>query len=336
MMSTESITLESGKKHTKRYPVRPSITVYDLVPLILFILVISLIFIIKPRLANVQFVELKANAGLTLVLATAGQTLALLTGGIDLSIGGVLSLTSSLAATMMTDEPLNILLWCAIILLIGMGAGLINGYVIAVLRVPPFIATLASWSIFNGLALLVLEDPGGHVSEPLRALVRSDPLGIPNSIVFIAILIVAWLLFKRSKWGTRLYAVGSDEAKAYLNGTDIVRTKMLAYVLSGCFAAVAGLYRTVEVGLGSPIAGDPFILTSAAAALVGGMSLAGGRGDLVNSILGAFIMLFIFDLIQFAGISSFYTPMVQGLFLILAVTLNTIGYRLQIRKALEQ
>jgi ribose transport system permease protein len=306
------------------------------VPLILFIALVSLIFIIKPRLLNPDFIEVKSNAGLTMILATVGQSLVLLAGGIDLSIGGVISLTNSLAATQMDDTVGSVLLWVIIILGIGLFAGAVNGYVVSVLRVAPFIATLASWSILNGLALLVLDDPGGQAAQPLKAFVRSDPLGLPNSLLFILILAGLWLLFKRSRLGTRLYAVGSEVARSHLSGVPVVRTQLMAYMMAGFFAALAGIYRTVEVNRGSPIAGDSFILSSAAAALVGGIALGGGRGDLINAMLGGFIMLFIFDLITFAGISSFYTPMVQGIFLIGAVSLNIVGYRARIRKALEQ
>jgi ribose transport system permease protein len=335
-MSELATTAETGKTRTKRYPIRRSVSVYDLIPLILFVTLVSLIFIIKPRLLNPGFIEVKSNAGLTMVLATVGQGLVLLSGGIDLSIGGVISLTNSLAATQMDDTLGSVLLWVVIILGIGLAVGAVNGYVVAVLRVAPFIATLASWSILNGLALLVLDDPGGIAAKPLRAIVRGDPLGVPNSLLFVLLLVALWIIFKRSKWGTRLYAVGSDPMRSKLNGVSEVRILIMTYMLAGLFAALAGIYRTVEVNRGSPIAGEPFILTSVAAALVGGIALGGGRGNLINAILGAFIMLFIFDLITFAGISSFYTPMVQGIFLIGAVSLNIVGYRARLRKAQEQ
>jgi ribose transport system permease protein len=335
-MASLAETVGTSTARTRRYKVRRAISIYDLIPLLLFVALLSLIFIIKPRLLNPQFIEVKSNAGLTMILATVGQSLVLLSGGIDLSIGGVISLSNSLAATQMHDTTQSVVLWAAIILGIGLLAGLVNGFVVAVLRVAPFIATLASWSILNGLALLVLDDPGGRAAKPLRSFIRGDPLSIPNSFLFILILVGAWLIFKRTRWGTRLYAVGSEETRSKLNGVSVVRIKIMAYMLSGFFAALAGIYRTVEVSKGSPIAGEPFILTSVAGALVGGIALGGGRGDLINAILGGFIMLFIFDLITFAGVSSFYTPMVQGLFLIGAVSLNIVGYRARIRKALEQ
>ena len=142
----------------------------------------SLIFIIKPRLLNPNFIEVKTNAGLDHDPGNRRAGAGAAVWGIDLSIGGVISLTNSLAATQMEDTVGSVLLWTAIILGIGLLAGFINGYVVAVLRVAPFIATLASWSILNGLALLVLDDPAAKPLLPLKSFVRGDPLGIPNSL----------------------------------------------------------------------------------------------------------------------------------------------------------
>jgi ribose transport system permease protein len=330
-------TLDQAKPKTRRFPVRFGISPFDLVPYVLLVILLLAIFNEQPKLLEpkARFIEKKSNAAFSLVLTTVGQSLVILTGGIDLSVGGVISLSNSLAATRMTDDPGNIIVWCVVIVFIGASAGVVNGFIVSVMRVTPFIATLATWSIFSGIALTVLEDPGGKVPKSLKDVVRGDQLfGIPNSVVLIVLIVLIWLAFKRSRWGTRLYAVGSNESHAYLSGIPIRRTKLLAYILSGVFAALAGLYRTVDVNTGSPIAGDPFILQSVAAALVGGISLAGGRGGVIPAIVGAFVMLFINDLLQFMGVSSFYTPMVQGMFLIGAVLLNSVGYRIRLRRAL--
>jgi ribose transport system permease protein len=321
---------------TRRYKSPLRVDPFALIPYILLIVLVGLIFAQNPRLMSWRFVEIKSNAAFTLILVTVGQSLVILSGGIDLSVGGVIALTNSLAATQMTNDTGSIVAWTIIIILIGFAAGLINGFIVSVMRVTPFIATLATWSIFNGLALLVLEDPGGSVPAMLKDFVRGSQGGIPNPIVFTLIIVVAWLLFRRSRWGIRLYAVGSHEAHAYFNGTKLTQVRMTAYVGAGVFAALAGLYRTIEIGKGSPIAGDPFILQSVAAALVGGIALSGGRGNLVSAIVGAFIMLFINDLIQFSGVSSFYTPMIQGILLIIAVFVNSLGYRMKLRRALAQ
>ena len=124
----------------------------------------------------------------------------------------------------MQETMRSVILWSAIILGIGLFAGAVNGYVVAVLKVAPFIATLASWWNFNGLALLVLEDPGGKVAKPLKAFIRGDPLGNPNSLLVILFLVIFSLIFKRTRLCTPLYAVGSEPFRSRLNGLSVIRT----------------------------------------------------------------------------------------------------------------
>jgi ribose transport system permease protein len=320
---------------TTRYPEGLRINVFDLVPVALLVVLIVTIIATNPRLATPALLETKTNAALTLILAATGQTFAILTGGIDLSVGGMISLTNSLAATQMTDDPTNIVFWVLAIALIGLLGGTVNGLIVTVMRVNAFIATLATWSTWSGLALLVLEADGGTVSQPFKQAIRMQVLGLPGSLVLTLILLAAWLWFKRTPWGIRLYAVGSNEKGTVLSGASAVRIKIMAYALSGLFAALAGLYRTVQVGSGSPVAGDGLILPSVAAVVLGGTSLAGGRGGVERSILGALIMLFINDVIFFLGVRTFYTPMVQGLLLVTAVAINAFGYRQSLRRARE-
>jgi ribose transport system permease protein len=320
---------------TKRYKEGLRINPFDLVPIILLVLLIASILILNPGLIGLDTLETKANAALTLVLVATGQTFPILTGGIDLSVGGMISLTNSLAATQMTNDPLNITIWVILIGLIGFGGGAINGFIVAVMRVTPFIATLATWSVFSGLALLVLESDGGKASEPLKELIRTNIAGIPGSLIIILIILGLWLVFRRTRLITQIYAVGSNEKGAVISGTNVVRIKILAYAFSGFFAAMAGLYRTIQVGSGSPVAGDGLILPSVAAVVIGGTSLAGGRGGVEKSIVGALIMLFINDVIFFAGVRTFYTPMVQGVLLVVAVAINAYGYRQSLKRGRE-
>jgi ribose transport system permease protein len=146
------------------------------------------------------------------------------------------------------------------------------------------------------------------------------------------LLIVFWLLLKRTRLGTLIYGVGSNRYSAYLSGAPVRQTLIITYTLSGLLAAAGGLYRTIQYSAGSPTAGDPYILTSAVAVIMGGMSLAGGRGGVVPSIVGAIILLLINDLIYFLGVSTFFTPMVQGVLLIAAVAIQSLGNYLRARR----
>ncbi len=276
---------------------------------------------LNPALFKFGTVETKSNAALTLMLVAVGQTFVVLTGGIDLSVGGVVSVANSLAATQMTNDPATAAVWFVVIAMFGLFAGAINGFVVGVMRVTPFVATLATWSVWSGVALLVLDQDGGTASKPFKAFLRSELVGLPGSLIVILVLALGWLWLKRTGIGLEIFAIGSDRVSARLSGASVVRGTLVAYALSGLFAALAGMYRTVQVGSGSPLAGNGLILPSVAAVVLGGTSLAGGRGGVGLTIVGTLILLFINDFIFFLGVSTFYTPMVQGALLVAIVGL---------------
>ncbi len=312
---------------------RARFDIFKLVPYIILLLLIGAVIALNPRNASLEVVETKLNAALPLCFLAVAQSIVILTGGIDLSIGGILGLATALAATQMKPTLGSTLLWIVLILAFGFGAGLLNGFIVAYMRVTPFIATLATWSIWGGVALLVLPVPGGSIPDALKTVVqRGWVLGLPKSLWVLILLILAWQVLKRTRLLTRIYALGSNRASAYLSGTPINRTILLAFALSGLCAAMGGLYRTINLTAGDPTAGDPLILTSAAACIMGGMALSGGRGSAANSLVGVFILLLINDLNYFLGVSTFYTPMVQGVLLIAAVAIQSLGNYLRARR----
>jgi ribose transport system permease protein len=300
-------------------------TPQTIVPYALLIALVIILILLQPNLFKISWVERKTDSTMTLIFVVIGQTMVILTGGIDLSVGGVMSFTNSLAATHFGNGGPEMIVWIVIILGIGIGAGLLNGCIIAKLHVQPFIATLATWSIWGGLALSVLPTDGGSVPDSLYKAATGTIFGVPKSILLLIVLIVGWLIFKRTRLATQIYALGSSEKSAYLSGSNVVRVKITAYVMSGFFAALAGIYRTIQNTSGSPTAGNPFILSSIAAVVIGGTSLAGGRGGVLGGIAGAFILALIADVIFFAGVSSYFSSIFQGLLLIGAVTLYSVA-----------
>jgi ribose transport system permease protein len=313
---------------------RSRVDLFGWAPYILLLTLVLAVVSLNPQLLSLQVLETKLNNGLPLLFAAVAQTLVILTGGIDLSIGGILSLSTAIASTQIGDSAGSMLLWTLLILLVGMAAGAINGLIITYMRVTPFIATLATWSVWSGVALFVLPKEGGAIPRAMKAAVQKGAvLGLPKSLVILLILIILWLLLKRTRLGTLIYSTGSSRMSTYLSGGAVRRTLILTYMMSGMLAALAGLYRTIQYTTGSPTAGEPFILTSAAAVILGGTSLSGGRGGAIQSLTGALILLLINDLIYFMGISTFYTPMVQGVLLILAVAIQSLGNYLRAQKA---
>ncbi len=265
------------------------------------------------------------NNTMPLLIAAIGQTCVVLTGGIDLSVGSVISLTNSLAAVYMRDTPASMGGWSMLILLVGGAAGAVNGALVAVGRIQPILATLASLSVWAGVALFVLPQPGGAIPPSFTALLAGNIAGVvPASAVTLAVLIVFWLAFRRTGLAVSLYALGNDERSARANGVPIVPTKVAAYVLSGLFAALAGLYLSAVTTSGDATTGSIYTLTSIAAVVLGGVSLFGGRGSAAGSMAGAFVLTLIVNVLFFANINPLLQEFFQGLVLVLAMAANVL------------
>lgn len=235
-----------------------------------------------------------ARAALPFALATVGMAIVVLAGGIDLSIAAMMAVASVTGAVLMqgaTDaESVLIVLG---VLVLGLVMGAINGALIVVSKVPDIVVTLAMLFVWQGVALLILNAPGGGAAPWLRAMVAGGTLGIdwlPRGVVFLAVVTaVIWLPIRRSKLGLRLYAIGSDPLAAFRSGVPVGQTRILAYALCGLFAALGGLSVTMGTGIGEPIPG-PYLLASVAAVVLGGVVLGGGRGGLLGPILAVFIL----------------------------------------------
>jgi ribose transport system permease protein len=293
------------------------------VPYFVLIILTVVMGMINPRTLSGRFLANKSDAAFSLVLVAIGQTFVLLSGGFDLSVGGVVCVTNSLMAVHMGTTPQTILLWTAICMIIGFGIGVFNGIVIVKANMQPFIATLATQSACYGAALLILKVDGGEVSPVFRGIVMRQFGGVPLSALLTFGFILAWFYVRRTVFGLSLYAVGSNEKAAHLNSINVFRTKVLTYGLSGLFAAFAGIYRTAHVASGSPTAGAAFVMTSIAGAVIGGTAIPGGLGGMVGSFVGAYILRAITDLLVFLKVSSYWTSLVQGVLLVVAVALTS-------------
>jgi ribose transport system permease protein len=266
------------------------------------------------------------NNAIPLALAAVGQTIVVLTRGLDLSVGGMMDISNSLAATKMHASVGSELLWTAIVLGVGAAGGLVNGLLVAFGRLQPILVTLGTLSVFQGIALWVLPSPGGRVPGGYTD-VLLNPNG-PSALVYVLALGLGWAALRRTRLGVSLYAIGNDEQAARANSIDVVRTKVLAYVASGVLAAAAGIALATTTTGGDAVGGDVFTLSSIAAVVVGGVSLFGGRGSAVGAICGAFVLTILVNVLFFANIDPLFQPFYQGLFLVLAVGASTLLGRL--------
>jgi len=234
-----------------------------------------------------------ARAALPFALATVGMAIVVLAGGIDLSIAAIMAVASVTGAVLMdgaTDaQSVPIVIG---ILLLGLVMGAINGTLITVSKVPDIVVTLAMLFVWQGVALLILNAPGGAIAPWLRNLITGSfgPDWLPRAVIFLAVVTaVIWGPIRRSKLGLRLYAIGSDPLAAFRSGVPVGQARILAYALCGLFAALGGLSVSMSTGIGEPIPG-PYLLASVAAVVLGGVVLGGGRGGLIGPILAVFIL----------------------------------------------
>lgn len=235
-----------------------------------------------------------ARAALPFALATVGMAIVVIAGGIDLSIAAMMAVASVTGAVLMqgATDAQSVLIVLGVLLL-GLAMGAINGVLIVVSRVPDIVVTLAMLFVWQGVALLILNAPGGAAAAWLRALSAGGVPGIdwlPRAVVFLALVTaLIWLPIRRSRLGLRLYAIGSDPLAAFRSGVPVGQTRIIAYALCGLFAALGGLAVTMSTGIGEPIPG-PYLLASVAAVVLGGVVLGGGRGGIVGPILAVIIL----------------------------------------------
>jgi ribose transport system permease protein len=243
-----------------------------------------------------------------------------------LSVGGIIDVSNTLAAAHMRAGIGSMLFWTLLILTIGALAGLLNGVLIAYARLPPILVTLASLAIFQGIAVRVLESPGGHIPSAYTNALTSTKR--PTGLILVGAIALLWWVFRRTRVSIGVYAVGNDENAAQANGLSVLRTKVIVYVLSGVLSAAAGLLVASTTTGGDANAGNVYTLTSIAAVVVGGISFMGGRGSAIGAIFGAFALTLVASVLFFAHIERLYTPFYQGLFLIVAVLLGSFAGRL--------
>ena len=257
------------------------------------------------------------NNTMPLVLAAMAQTVVVLTRGLDLSVGGIVDLTNALAAITLGTSIGSMVGWSVLILLIGAACGTLNGVLVAFGRLQPILVTLATLSIFQGLAIRVLPQPGGAIPPSYTAVLANT--SAPVSLIYVALAILLSQVFRRTQLGVGLYAVGNDELSAQANGVPTRRTKILAYALGGALAAAAGLFLAATSTAGDATTGNGYTLTSIVAVVLGGVNLFGGRGSAAGAVLGAFITTMIVNILFFAHIDPLYQNFYEGLFLVIAV-----------------
>jgi ribose transport system permease protein len=264
-----------------------------------------------------------AEQATIIAIIAVGMTFVIITGGIDLSVGSVLAFAGVVMASVLhSGVPLPLAL------IVGLGAGLlcglVNGLLITVGRLPPFIATLGMMSVARGAALMFTEGrPISGFSESFRSLATGEVLRIPAPvIIMIGVYVIAHFVLGRTKLGRYTYAIGGNEEAALLSGINVKLYKTMVYGIAGLLSGLAAILLTARLNSAQPIAGMSYELDAIAATVIGGTSLLGGEGTVVGTLIGALIMAVLRNGLNLLGVSSFIQQIVIGTVIIVAVLID--------------
>ncbi|SFR04970.1 ABC transporter permease [Poseidonocella sedimentorum] len=330
------------------------LTLLELRTYVALIVVFTVFAIMAPNFLSVDNAVLISKHVAINAFLAIGMTFVIITGGIDLSVGSTVGLTGMVAGYLVLygiDLGLGwsiqfntleiVLITCAV----GVFVGWINGILITKLHVAPFIATLGTLYVARGAALLMsggrtfpnLNGSGTYGSASFPAIGAGTFLGVPMMIwILVAVTAVAIYISRRTPLGRAIYATGGNERGAALSGVNVDRTKLFVYMFSGLMAAIVGIVIASQLRAAHPATGEFFELNAIAAAVLGGTSMAGGRGRIWGTIIGAFVIGILSDGLIMMGVSSFWQMVIKGLVIIAAVVIDQWQRKLSARIALTQ
>jgi len=242
-----------------------------------------------------------------------------------------MGLVNVLLATHLAGSTGHQVLWVVIAVAIATAAGAFNGFLVAYLRLQSIIVTIATLFILGGIALKILDQPGGDVPPGFTDALTGVTV-IPRSLIVILLAAGAWVALRRTRLGAAMYAIGGDPEAAHRSGIPVQRRLLATYTLAGLFYGLAGVFYTAQTGSGDPRTGTSFLLTAFVAVVLGGTRFGGGEGSAIGSIIGAFIVTMLIAVIFVLGIDTFWTGIVEGIVLAAAVLLNSTVQRWRPRR----
>jgi ribose transport system permease protein len=292
----------------------------------LYLIVAALVvvyIILFPGILSVDGFSKFTQNWFPLALVTIAQALLMLNGGISLSIGPLVSLGAVIAATTM-GGPLGTPAGIVAVAVVGLVAGALMGAIVAYLRLPAIIVTLASSFIIGGIALIILPRPGGFIPAWFSDLLAGN---MPFAFFLLVVILIAWKLFLLTPTGLGIYAAGDNPVGAYRSGVSVDRVKLTAFALSGLLMAMAGLFVAAQTGSGDPVIGTPFTLNSIAGAVLGGVGFLGGKGTMRGAVCGSLILSLMINVMFFMGFPPVAQYVAQGLIIVGAVAIPNLAAR---------
>jgi ribose transport system permease protein len=255
----------------------------------------------------------------------AGLTLLMVAGGMDFSMGGNVAVTTAVAAQMIA-HGWSVAATLVVAITLSVLVGLVNGVVVTFTKVAPFVATLATATLLDGVALLVIDGMSISIDDHLSGLGNGKTLGLPN-LVYVAVAVLALTAFtmRYTTFGRDAFAIGGNEDVARLSGIDVVRDKLVLYGLAGALSGLAGIMLLSRLAASSPGTGGLQLqLTAVAAVVIGGTSLAGGKGTIGGTVLGVLLLGVVANVLNLLQISSYYQQISVGAVLLVAAIANIL------------
>jgi inositol transport system permease protein len=310
---------EKNKGTTKKEWLKGMVSKFGIV--IAFLMIFSVMTFANPVfMTSTNLVNILKQASITSVIAI-GTTFILISGGLDLSSGSVAALAGVCSAMFGLPGEYPFIIAFLIALAVGAFCGFLNGLVVAKGHVSPFITTLGMMTIARGMALIVTKaKPVFGLSKEYIFLGSGKTLGIPNLIIaMIVVLILAYLILNKSKFGRHIYAIGGNESSAYVSGINIVKTKLIVYSIGGALSGFAGLLLAGRIQSGTPVMGQGLELDAIAAAVIGGVSSTGGIGKVYGAVIGALMLAMVSNGLDLLNISPYIQQVIKGLIIVFAV-----------------
>ncbi|MDC0610732.1 ABC transporter permease [Vibrio sp.] len=291
--------------------------------IVVFIVMLIAAAVLSDKFYSADNITNVLRQSVPLGLISLGMLYVILTGGIDLSVGSIMALVSVVVALMIPEVGL----WMAIFtgVITATLVGCVGGGLVAYFKIAPFIATLAMMTVARGLSMIVSKGQPVFIDDMSFVNFGSGYfLGVPLPVyVFLAFGILAHFVYKKTSFGRLVISIGSNETATRFAGIRVEQFKFAVYAISGMACGIAGVIAATRTGVGSPVLGLGFELDAIAAVVVGGASLAGGRGNVINTIIGVLILCVISNLMNLMNISGYHQQVVKGVIIILAVILES-------------
>ena len=272
---------------------------------------------------------ISTNAGA--ICVAIGVTATILVAGTDISLGSIVSLVNVVIVTLY-GKGLSVPAAALCGILVALACGMVNGFIVGVMRVNPLLTTFATSTAFAGIALWIMPFPGGYIDFSFSDWYSGKLFGlIPTPVCLILILVLIWVIFMKMPYGTHLFALGRNVNKAYASGINVPALRFFVHTFAGLAAGIAGICLSANICAGSPTLGASMSMNSIAAAVIGGVSLNGGVGNIWGGIFGAAFLSILTSIVVSANLSSYVQSFIQGLILLVGIIFSVVAADQDIR-----